>query len=76
MARHYFAIPATSVPVEQVFSGAGNVATDKRNRLSSDTMQFILCIKSWLKMTDESVEQLIIETDGVFLEKERERIEI
>ena len=33
LAKRYFCIPATSVHSEEIFSVAGNVLTEKRNRL-------------------------------------------
>ena len=47
MARDYLAIPATSVPIEQVFSQAGNLITKKRNRLGQQTIKEIMCLNSW-----------------------------
>jgi hypothetical protein len=47
MARDYLAIPATSVPCEQVFSTGKNLITDKRNRLVGKTIRMCLCLKSW-----------------------------
>ncbi|CAG8646816.1 17983_t:CDS:2 [Gigaspora margarita] len=48
MARDYLLIPATSAPVERLFSESGNVITYERNRLEGDTIQAIMCLKSWL----------------------------
>jgi len=47
MARDYLAIPATSVPSEQVFSTGKNLITDKRNRLVGKTIRMCLCLRSW-----------------------------
>ena len=46
MALNYLAIPATSVPSEQVFSMEKNLITDKRNRLAGKTIRMYLCLKS------------------------------
>ena len=43
----YLAIPATSVPVEQVFSTSKNLITKRRNRLLSKTIRACMCLKSW-----------------------------
>ncbi|CAB4409531.1 unnamed protein product [Rhizophagus irregularis] len=48
MARNYLAIPATSAPVERLFSESGNLITPERNRLRSDIIRAIMCLKSWL----------------------------
>ena len=47
MARNYLAIQSSSVPSENLFSEAGNIITDSRNRLSSDTSRAVVCLKSW-----------------------------
>jgi hypothetical protein len=49
MARDYLAIPSTSVPVERVFSGGADLVTKKRCRLSSESIQACMCLKSWWK---------------------------
>lgn len=50
MARDFLAIPATSVPIESVFSKAADLVTKKRNRLSPDSIKEIMCLNSWLKL--------------------------
>ena len=49
MARDYLAIPASSVPVERIFSGGTDLITPTRSRLSEDTIKYCMCLKSWWK---------------------------
>jgi hypothetical protein len=49
MAFDILNIPATSVPSEQIFSKARDVITKKRNRLSKDSIQAIMCGNSMSK---------------------------
>ena len=49
MVKDYLAIPATSAPVERVFSGGTDLVTQKRCSLKGETIHEIMCLKSWLK---------------------------
>jgi hypothetical protein len=49
IARDYFAIPATSVPAERVFSGGANLVTKKRGALNEETIEACICLDSWLQ---------------------------
>lgn len=48
-AQHYLSAPPTSVPSEQLFSGAGDVYYDKRNRLAPERAETLLFIKNNFK---------------------------
>ena len=48
IARDYLTIQATSVPLEQAFSIAGNTISKMRNRLLPETARACLCMKSWI----------------------------
>ena len=49
MARDYLAIPATSAPVERVFSGGTDLVQPKRGSLSEDSIRACMCLKNWLE---------------------------
>ncbi|XP_011685052.1 PREDICTED: zinc finger BED domain-containing protein 4 [Wasmannia auropunctata] len=51
IAKKYLAIVGTSVPSERLFSRAGNILTDSRNRLLPDHLQELLFLNS-LSITD------------------------
>ena len=46
VATKYLAIVVTSVPSERLFSRAGNILTDSRNRLSPQHLQQLLFFNS------------------------------
>ena len=46
-ARDWLAVPASSVPCEQMFSIAGNIVTKNRNQLAPKTTQALMSLKSW-----------------------------
>jgi len=48
MATDYLAIPISSVSVEELFSAAGEIITDQRNRLQSDIIKKIMCLQNWI----------------------------
>lgn len=47
MALDYLGIMATSTPSERLFSHAGDVITDRRNRLKPETARHQICLESW-----------------------------
>lgn len=53
---HYSAIPATCVPAEQVFSSGSDLVTKRRNRLATDSIGMIMCLKNWGIIADEGEE--------------------
>jgi hypothetical protein len=47
MALDIYSMPAMSDEPERVFSIAGNTLSPRRRCLKGDTMQEILCLRSW-----------------------------
>ena len=45
LAWYIFCVPATSAPVERVFSVGGNILTPRRNRLSTDMLSKLMIVK-------------------------------
>jgi len=45
VTRRYLSAPPSSVASEQLFSGAGNIVTDKRCKLSADKTEMLLALK-------------------------------
>jgi hypothetical protein len=50
MARDYLAIPATSVPVECIFSAGADLVQPKRGALNKESIQACMCLGSWLEL--------------------------
>ncbi len=49
LAVKYLSIPATSVPSKRVFSTAGQVLSERRNRLSDKNAHMLICLHANLK---------------------------
>jgi hypothetical protein len=57
MALDILSIPAMSADPERLFSGSKVTITDRRNRLTIETIQALQCLKSWLGL------EVLIEDD-------------
>jgi hypothetical protein len=52
IARDVLAVPASVVPSESAFSTGSRVVSDYRSRLSSTTVEALICLQDWLKSFD------------------------
>ena len=53
LARRVLAVPATSASAERLFSKAGLTLTDKRNRLSGDSVELLVWLReAWQPLED------------------------
>jgi hypothetical protein len=50
MALDILSIPAMSASIERLFSSANITVSDRRNRLTADTVEMIESLKSWQKL--------------------------
>ena len=48
IVRDILAIPISTVASESSFSTSGRIIGPRRNKLSSETIEFIICTQNWL----------------------------
>ena len=56
IAKDFLAIPATLALLECVFGIGSDVVTKKRNRLTGNSVQMIMCLKDQGIITDEDID--------------------
>jgi hypothetical protein len=61
MAMNILSIPAISVELESLVSGAKITITDRRNRLGSDVIEALECLKSWFGIRDFQGDEICAE---------------
>lgn len=65
LAKKYLCIPATSAPVERLFSRAGLTITEKRNRLAEDVAADLIFLNANWDKLDFSMEKLLKGKDNI-----------
>jgi hypothetical protein len=68
MALDILLIPAMSAAPERQFLGAKIVITDQKNRLGIESINELLCLRSWFKVLD--IESAILDLDITITEIE------
>ena len=63
MARKYLSIVSTSAPSESIFSQSSDIITKKRNKLTKQTFNQIICLKNWGEIVDEDIDSDIEDID-------------
>ena len=69
IARKYLQIPATSASSERFFSQGALIINKIRNKLSKETFEQIICLKSWgvfKELNKEEREELVNEVENDF----------
>ena len=56
MAFDYLSIPGMSAEPERLFSSTKITITDRRNRLGSDILEALQCLRSWLHIRDQEAD--------------------
>jgi len=59
MARDVLAVTASTVAAESAFSTGGGIVTDHRTRLSSNTVEALICFQNWLREAGASYLDII-----------------
>jgi hypothetical protein len=68
MALDILSIPAMSAAPERLFLGAKIVIPDRKNRLGIESINALLCLRSWFKVLD--IESAILDLDITITEIE------
>jgi hypothetical protein len=68
MALDILLIPTMSAAPERLFLGAKIVITDRKNRLGIESINALLCLRSWFKVLD--MESTILDLDITITEME------
>jgi hypothetical protein len=58
IAFDYLSIPGMSAEPERLFSSTKITVTDRRNRLGSDILEALQCLRSWLHIRDQEADLL------------------
>ncbi|XP_062206557.1 zinc finger BED domain-containing protein RICESLEEPER 2-like isoform X1 [Phragmites australis] len=58
MARDLLAVPASTVASESAFSTGERVINDYRSRLSSDTIEALICLQDWIRENDTTSDNI------------------
>jgi hypothetical protein len=61
MACDVLSTPASTVPSESAFSTGERVVSDFRSRLSTDTVEALICLQDWMRAAAPSPEKLALE---------------
>ena len=70
MAHDYLAIPASSAPVEWVFSRGTDLVSAKCMSLAPESIQVCMCLKGWLQLRNDDREDMSgIDQDGDRIEE-------
>jgi hypothetical protein len=72
-----FSTPAMSDEPERVFSMAGNTLSPRRRRLNGDTVQGVLCLRSWqaaglIQFDASTFEKVVAVGDGMPIDDDLE----
>lgn len=59
MAINVLSIPAMSADVERLFSSAGLTLSNRRNRMGTELLESLECLKSWMKIENFDLDQEI-----------------
>jgi hypothetical protein len=71
MAFDYLSIPGMPAEPERFFSSTKVTVTDRRDRLGSDILEALQCLRSWLHIRDQEAD-LLAGPDGKKSDKERQ----
>ncbi|KAL6616317.1 hypothetical protein ACP70R_038587 [Stipagrostis hirtigluma subsp. patula] len=64
MARDLLAVPASSVASESAFSTGERVISDYRSRLTSETVEALICLQDWIRENDTNHDHIAGNTIG------------